>query len=64
MGIDAIFLSKLICPVSQGKLRYHATTNELISKEAGLAYPIRDGVYILMQEEARILTQSELEQLI
>ncbi|MEO1476254.1 MAG: Trm112 family protein [Pseudomonadota bacterium] len=48
-------LDLLICPVSRGRLEYDRETQELISKAAGLAYPIRDGVPIMLEDEARRL---------
>jgi uncharacterized protein YbaR (Trm112 family) len=55
--IDPWLLSILVCPVTRTKLRYDETTQELLSDEAGLAYPIRDGVPVLLAEEARRLEQ-------
>jgi len=43
----------LVCPVTRGTLRYDAAAQELISDTAGLAYPIRDGIPIMLPEEAR-----------
>ncbi|MDB2414717.1 Trm112 family protein [Rickettsiales bacterium] len=51
--LDKEILDILICPVSKGALEYDPKNNELISKEAGLAYPVRDGIAIMLQEEAR-----------
>jgi uncharacterized protein YbaR (Trm112 family) len=51
--IDPWLLSILVCPATRTKLRYDAERNELVSDEAGLAYPIRDGVPVLLIEEAR-----------
>ena len=42
-----------MCPVTKGDLEYNKEKNELISKQAGLAYPIRDGIPIMLEEEAR-----------
>ena len=53
--IDPKMLSVLVCPKTRGPLIYDSETNELISKKAGLAYPIRDGVPILLIENARLL---------
>jgi hypothetical protein len=48
----------LVCPVSKGVLVYAEETSELISKSAGLAYPIRNGIPVLLKEEARELDAS------
>jgi len=53
--IDPKMLSHLICPKSRGPLVHDSKTNELISKKAKLAYPIRDGVPIMLTHEARKL---------
>jgi len=50
---DAALLAKLVCPATRTPLRHDRATGELISDEAGLAYPIRDGVPILLIEAAR-----------
>jgi hypothetical protein len=52
-GIDRNLLEFLGCPVTRGSLRYDAAAQELISDTAGLAYPIRDGIPIMLPEEAR-----------
>ncbi|HWH22303.1 MAG TPA: Trm112 family protein [Allosphingosinicella sp.] len=52
---DKELLAKLVCPVTRGPLRYDAEAGELISEAAGLAYPVRDGVPIMLVEEARPL---------
>ena len=52
---DGRLLEFLICPVTRGPLRYDASRQELISKAARLAYPIRDGIAILVADEARSL---------
>jgi uncharacterized protein YbaR (Trm112 family) len=54
-GIDRKLLEFLVCPVTHGTLRYDAEAQELISETAGLAYPIRDGIPIMLPEEAREL---------
>ena len=46
-------LELLVCPVTKTRLQYDAAAQELISKAAGLAYPIRDGIPIMLAEEAR-----------
>ena len=55
MSIDPWLLSKLVCPVTRTPLRHDAATDELISDAAGLAYPIRDGVPVMLPDEARRL---------
>ena len=54
--IDPRLLEVLVCPVTHGPLDYDRTRSELISKRAKLAYPIRDGVPIMLPEEARDLS--------
>lgn len=51
--LDPWLLSILVCPATRTPLRYDAAARELISDEAGLAYPIRDGVPVLLAEQAR-----------
>ncbi len=53
--IDPKLLEALICPVSHGPLIYERKAQELVSKRASLAYPIRDGVPIMLRDEARVL---------
>jgi len=52
-GLDSWLLERLVCPVSRTPLRYDEAAQELISDAAGLAYPIRDGVPVMLVEEAR-----------
>lgn len=54
-GIDPHLLDLLVCPVTKGPLRYDANAQELISDKAGLAYPIRDGIPVMLPDEARSL---------
>lgn len=54
-GVDPRLLEVLICPVSRGPLIYNRESNELISRGAGLAFPIRNGVPIMLADEAREL---------
>ena len=54
-AIDPRLLEILVCPLTKTRLRYDAAAQELISDAAGLAYPIRDGVPIMLIEEAREL---------
>ena len=51
--VDPKLLEILVCPVTKSDLEYDSDKNELISKQAGLAYPIRDGIPIMLEEEAR-----------
>jgi hypothetical protein len=53
--MDARLLEVLVCPVTRTKLRYDEERQELVSDAAGLAYPIRDGVPVMLPEEARRL---------
>jgi uncharacterized protein YbaR (Trm112 family) len=53
--IDPKLLEILVCPVTKSTLEYDAARQELISRAAGLAYPIRDGIPIMLPEEARKL---------
>jgi len=55
MSIDPWLLERLVCPVTRGALTYDAAAGELVSKVAGLAYPIRDGVPVMLVEAARVL---------
>ncbi|MDO5527810.1 MAG: Trm112 family protein [Paracoccus sp. (in: a-proteobacteria)] len=52
-GFDRHMLEALVCPVTHGALRYDAARGELISKQAGLAFPIRAGIPIMLVSEAR-----------
>lgn len=54
--IDPKLLELLVCPLTKGRLDYDAARQELISRQARLAYPIRDGIPIMLPEEARNLT--------
>lgn len=51
--VDPKLLEILVCPVTKGTLRYDRDAQELISDKAGLAYPIRDGIPIMLADEAR-----------
>jgi len=55
LGPDPKLLEILVCPVTHAPLEYDAERQELISRAAGLAYPIRDGIPIMLPEEAREL---------
>lgn len=51
--IDPKLLEILVCPVTKATLEYDAKKQELISRQAGLAYPIRDGIPVMLADEAR-----------
>ncbi|MBR7710009.1 Trm112 family protein [Microvirga sp. SRT01] len=53
--LDPWLLERLVCPVTRRPLRYDEAAHELVSEAAGLAYPIRDGVPVMLVEEARVL---------
>lgn len=55
MSIDPALLAVLVCPVTRTPLRYDEAAEELVSEAAGLAYPVRDGVPVMLVEEARRL---------
>jgi hypothetical protein len=57
--IDPRLLEILVCPVTHGRLEYDREAGELISQAARLAYPIRDGVPIMLPEEARSLDEAK-----
>ena len=57
-AVDPKLLEILVCPVTKTALNYDAKRQELISRAAGLAYPIRDGIPIMLPEEARKLDDS------
>jgi uncharacterized protein len=59
--VDAKLLEILVCPVTKGPLVYDRQRQELISKAARLAYPVRDGIPVMLEEEARKLEPSEYE---
>jgi uncharacterized protein YbaR (Trm112 family) len=59
-GVDPKLLEILVCPLTKGPLIYNAASQELISKQAGLAYPIRDGIPIMLVDEARPLDDADL----
>jgi len=56
---DPKLLEILVCPLTGEKLRYDETSQELIAEQAGLAYPIRDGIPIMLSDEARQIDQAE-----
>jgi hypothetical protein len=53
--VDPRLLEILVCPLTKGPLEYDRDRGELISRAAGLAYPVRDGIPIMLPEEARLL---------
>lgn len=53
--LDPALLEILVCPVTKARLTYDEATQELVSPAAGLAYPVRDGIPIMLPEEARKL---------
>ena len=54
-GVDPKLLEILVCPLTKGPLEYDKEKGELISKQANLAYPIRDGIPVMLVDEARPL---------
>jgi uncharacterized protein len=61
--MDAKLLELLVCPVTKGPLTLDREKNELQSRSARLAYPVRDGIPILLENEARTLSDEEIEAL-
>lgn len=59
--MDTKLLELLVCPVTKGSLEYNRERQELISRSARLAYPVRDGIPVLLENEARTLSDAELE---
>jgi hypothetical protein len=60
--MDAKLLEILVCPVTKGALIHDKAGQQLISLQAGLAYPIRDDIPVMLEEEARRLTPEEIEE--
>ena len=58
--MDTRLLELLVCPITKGPLEYNREKNELLSRSARLAYPVRDGIPILLENEARVMTDEEL----
>jgi uncharacterized protein YbaR (Trm112 family) len=56
--VDPKLLEILVCPLTKSTLEYDAAANELISRKAGLAYPVRDGIPIMLPDEARPLNDA------
>ena len=61
--MDPKLLELLVCPVTKGPLDFDREKSELISRSARLAYPVRDGIPIMLENEARTLSDEELEAL-
>lgn len=61
--MDPKLLELLVCPVTKGPLDYDREKSELISRSARLAYPVRDGIPIMLEGEARQLSEEEIEKL-
>ncbi|MDQ6621597.1 MAG: Trm112 family protein [Pseudomonadota bacterium] len=59
--MDPKLLEILVCPVTKGPLVYNKERQELVSKSARLAYPIRDGIPVMLEDEARKLSPEECE---
>ena len=57
--MDIKLLQILVCPITKGPLIYNKASNELISKAARLAYPIKDGIPVMLEDEARKLAEDE-----
>ena len=60
-AVDPKLLELLVCPVTKGPLRYDAAKQELISVSARLAYPIRDGIAVMLTDEAREIGDDEVK---
>ena len=60
--MDAKLLQLLVCPVTKGPLSYNPEKQELVSRSARLAYPVRDGIPVMLENEARTLTEAEIEE--
>jgi uncharacterized protein YbaR (Trm112 family) len=58
--MDTRLLELLVCPITRGPLEYSRETQELFSRSARVAYPVRDGIPILLESEARALSDTEL----
>ena len=61
--MDKKLLEILVCPVTKGPLHYDKENQELISTSARLAYPIRDGIPVMLEDEARTISEEEMEKL-
>lgn len=61
--MDKKLLELLVCPVTKGPLDWDPERGELLSRSARLAYPVRDGIPVMLENEARLLSDDELERL-
>jgi len=61
--MDKKLLEILVCPVTKGPLFYDKEKQELVSKSARLAYPIRDDIPVMLEDEARVISDDEFEKL-
>ena len=59
-SIDSKLLQLLVCPITKGPLEFDRRAQELVSRSARLAYPVRDGMPVMLESEARVLTDAEL----
>jgi uncharacterized protein YbaR (Trm112 family) len=59
--LDKKLLDILVCPVSKGPLEYHREAQELVCRACGLAYPVRDGIPVMLESAARQLSLEERE---
>ena len=59
--MDKKLLDILVCPVTKGPLKFDKERQELVSTSARLAYPIRDGIPVMLEDEARAITEEEYE---
>ena len=58
--MDTKLIELLVCPVTKGHLEYDRVKHELVSRSARLAYPVRDGIPVMLESEARTLSDEEL----
>lgn len=58
--MDTKLLELLVCPVTKGPLEFDRAKQELVSRSARLAYPVKDGMPVMLESEARVLTDEEL----
>jgi uncharacterized protein YbaR (Trm112 family) len=58
--MDTKLLELLVCPVTKGSLEYDREAQELISRSARLAYPVKDGIPVLLERDARVMSDEEL----
>ena len=61
--MDTKLLERLVCPGAKGPLNFDRDTQELLSRSARLAYPVRRGIPILLENEARVLSDEEIDKL-